>query len=171
MGERGYVGLDRWSLIEDVLKDEKTWDAAAIVKSVLPRLCKAPGHVPVFKYLRAIDAITVKGQVKKGVEVADQVRRQAERNAAGLPAGRQYADAASRKLAGISTVPELEAAQGTRGVMNYAVHLPRTDLRAAEVKAFLELHPELRHGSPWEQTGYARLACFYDWLHFGLGED
>ena len=60
-------GLDRWDLIEDVLKTGHRYDPEGIVGEALPQILKGPGNVPVFKYLREIGALNKDGSIKKRV--------------------------------------------------------------------------------------------------------
>lgn len=61
LGQVGYVGLNRWHLIDDVVDDGDTFDGDTIVHEVLPEILRHPGNVPVFKYLRQAGLLTKKG--------------------------------------------------------------------------------------------------------------
>src|ERR1017187_6462769 len=84
LGDEGYVGLDRWHLINDVLDGGEKYKAATIVEKCLPRILNGVVYVPIFKYLSEIDALDQKGAIKKRVSVSPKITRLANKIRGGL---------------------------------------------------------------------------------------
>lgn len=166
LGQHGYVGLDRWDLVDDVIEDGQQYDGASIVNDTLPRLLAGSANAPVFKYLRQADLLDRRGTTKKSAQVPARVLTMAEKTQGGLQASAFYANKAPAVLAGVTTIDQLLAKEGLDGVLNYAFHMRVTKKLAEELRQFLDSHRELRTGST-KSTQYVKLVCFYDWLAYG----
>jgi hypothetical protein len=166
LGQQGYVGLDRWSLVDDVVDSGDHFDAEAVINQALPKILRAPGNVPVFKYLREAGALDRHGQIKKSASVPAPVVKLAEKNRGGMPAGKWHENKAQTLLKGVTGVADLEAKHGVKGVLNYVTCMASQKVDPDELLAFIRAHREYRTGA-WDGTQYVKLVCFYDWLRYG----
>jgi hypothetical protein len=70
--EQSYKGLGRSDLADDLLKDDRDFDALRVVTEVLPTFSRNT-HVPVFKYLRAAGLLDDDGELRGETVVDDRV--------------------------------------------------------------------------------------------------
>jgi hypothetical protein len=166
LGHQGYVGLDRWSLIDDVIDGSDQFDAEAIINQALPKILRMPGNVPVFKYLRDVGALDRNGQIKKSAALPASVVQLAEKNRGGMPAGKWHQKKAETLLRGVSGVADLDTKHGAKAVLDYVTCMAPQKVDPNELLAFIEGHREYRTGA-WTGTQYVKLVCFYDWLRYG----
>lgn len=168
LGHQGYVGLDRWNLIDDVLESGDQLDANAVINEALPKILRSRGNVPVFKYLRQAGALDRNGQIKKSALVPEAVAKLAEKNRGGMPAGRWHRDKAPTKLKGVTGLADLEAKYDAKAVLDFATCMAPQKVDRDELRTFILAHREFRAGA-WNGTQYVKLVCFYDWLAYGRG--
>lgn len=50
---QGYTSIERLDVIEDILMDNKNYDAKQLIEGTLPRLLQGKSFVPIYKYLKA----------------------------------------------------------------------------------------------------------------------
>ena len=164
----GYVGLTRENLIDDVLADRHSYEAREVVDKSLPQILRFPGYVPVYKYLRAVDALDETGAVRSSAKISDKIVKMAEKISSrnGLAASADIATKASARLADVNSVADLETQYEVRGVFTYGTCMQPEKVDPDELRNFLNLHQQLRH-EPWAQTQYIKLVCFLDWLENG----
>ena len=168
-GDHGYVGLDRWELIEDVLNGGDTFDPERVVRQALPRILVSGGNVPVFKYLRGAGLLKADGTLRKKANVSPKVERMADKTRSGLPSSANYARKASSFLSRIKSLKELEDSAGIEGVFNYGTLMKPKFVDPSELRDFLLRNPCSRQNS-WNDTQWVKLVCFYDWLVYGRPE-
>jgi hypothetical protein len=167
LGHHGYVGLDRWNIVDDVIAGGTRYDASSIVTETAPRLMAGNANLPVFKYLREAGMLTQRGAIRQGVSVPPKVAAMVETaSTGGLKSSQWYANKAPTVLAGIRTIAQLQEQQGLDGVLNYGLHLQPTAALADELGTFLDDHRDLRTGTT-RPTQYVKLTCFFDWLKYG----
>jgi len=53
LSSQGYKGIDTIDIIEDILNDNKNFNAGQLIEHTLSRLTKGNGYVPVYKYLKS----------------------------------------------------------------------------------------------------------------------
>ena len=166
MGHTGYVGLDRWSLIDDVVRDGKSLSAVDIVREALPSILRLPGNVPTFKYLRQAGFLTKSGAIRKRANVDPKIVRMANSHRSGSPAGSSYKRTARTRLADISGIAELEERLGVDDVYKFGTCLPPDRVDIDELRAFLRRNQGSLEDD-WSKTQYAKLVCYLDWLEYG----
>lgn len=166
LGQVGYVGLNRWDLIDDIVDDGDTYDGLTIVTEVLPEMLRHPGNVPVFKYLRQADMLTRKGEIKKSAAVGPKIRKMADTHRGGDPASQWHRNHASEHLEGVNGISDLEAQLGAKEVFKFGTCMPRSKVDPTELRDFLRRTVHMR-STTFENTQYAKLACYLDWLENG----
>lgn len=166
LGQFGYVGLNRWHLIDDIVDSGDIYDGHIIVNEVLPEMLRHPGNVPVFKYLREADLLTKKGDIRKSAAVASNIRKMADSHRGGSPAGKWHVERASEHLDGVKGIADLEARKGPTEVFSFGTCMPASKVDPAELRDFLQRRRDMRNDN-WNGTQYAKLACYLDWLENG----
>ncbi|MGW2273943.1 SIR2 family protein [Streptomyces yangpuensis] len=166
IGQQGYVGLTRWDLIDDVICDGRSLDAAVVVKQVLPRLLHG-ANIPVYKYLRAAGLLDAQGRIDPSADVDRRVHQMAEKSVGGISTGSSYEKAASGYLSGVEGIADLNSKLGVEAVLNYGVYLPPDLVVPSELRSFLIAHKNDAIAGGWGQTQYAKLTCFLDWISYG----
>lgn len=166
LGQQGYIGLDRWSLIDDIVDDAGQFDAEAVIKQALPKILRSAGNVPVFKYLSGADMLTRSGEIKKSAKLPPRVISRVIKNQGGMPASKWHQQKSRTLLKGVAGIADLKAKYGAQGVLNYATCMEPKKIDLDELIAFIRDHREYRTGD-WESTQYVKLVCFYDWLKYG----
>lgn len=167
LGHTGYVGLDRWDLIDDVVNGTDGLDPLAVVVEALPQILRAPGNVPTYKFLRGAGMLTRSGSIKRSVTVDQRIVTMADKHKGGDPASKWHKDRASQRLAGVAGIAALEAVEGPSEVFTWGTCMPPSRADVDELRDFLQRHRSSRHGSNWDITQYAKLTCYLDWLEYG----
>lgn len=167
LGHHGYVGLDRWNIVDDVLSDDEIYTPRIVLSQTLPKILRAHpnANIPVHKYLRAADALKRRGGIKASAEVDDRVRAMAAKAQAGLVASKAHARKADEVVVDTPDIDGLLAAHGIEGVLNFGHHLPHSARLARDLHEFLTAHRQLRTGPT--STQYMKLVCLYDWMRYG----
>lgn len=168
LGEHGYVGIDRWDLIKDVLDGSRRYRASAVVAESLPRILAQPGNVPVFKYLRQSGALDPNGDIRTEASVPTKVAAMAARIRAGMPASSAHKRKAPEVLASVHGVADLERQLGEKNVLGYGTCMTADMVDPAELLDFLQRHRHYLTEKSWENTQYVKLVCLYDWAVYGL---
>jgi hypothetical protein len=166
VGAQGYVGLDRWSLIDDVIGSGTALESGIVVREVLPKILRGSANIPVYKYLSAMGALREDGEIDPAQDIPKRVIQMAIKSKGGISSGEWHKKNAAKFLVGISDLGELEESKGSEGVLNYAVYLPPDKVDVSDLRTFLTSHPEFRIGN-WSPTQFAKLTCLLDWLEFG----
>lgn len=166
LGQVGYVGLNRWDLIDDVVYDRNRYDGLTIVKEVLPEMLRHPGNVPVYRYLRQANMLTKKGNVRKAADVGARVQKMADTHRGGDPASQWHRDHATEHLKDIAGFEDLEVKKGPEEVFKFGTCMPASRSNPSELRDFLQRNSSLRSGT-FNGTQYAKLACYLDWLENG----
>jgi hypothetical protein len=165
-GEHGYVGLDRWDLLDDVLNDDRNFNPNKIVDVVLPRILSGSVNVPVFKYLREAGCLKADGTLRKDSGVLPKIERMADKIRSGLPASAHHVKKADAVLSRITSIRQLESELGVEGVFNYGTLMKPRNVDPKELQEFLIRNPCTKRNT-WNDTQWVKLVCFYDWLSYG----
>lgn len=167
ISSQGYKAIDGTDIIEDILHDNKKYDAEKLLEHTFPSLLKGNAYVPIFKYLRQLNFLN-----KNGILNAEGVK----------------------KIKGLFTVraniptcflpPQIYLKKQTEIRRNHkdiksiirtfdkdhaVVFIPLLENKNIELpllQAFLRecfSEPALRR-----HTNFRKLVCLYDYLNFGL---
>lgn len=169
LSSKGFTGLTRDDLLDDVLGDRNSYPAREIVDNALPAILQHPGYVPVHKYLHAVGALDRHGEVKKSANVSPKVVRRAEQIAGGLPASKVLQERAPQVLRNIHSLAELISEHGADGVFNYAACMPPDKVNPTELREFLLAQRRAKIDG-WRMTQLTKLVCMLDWLEHGRGD-
>ena len=167
LGERGYVGVTREDLLRDVVASVSDYEAMRIVEEALPRVLRAPGNIPVFRYLRQAGLLRDDGTLLPGVEVDSRVAVRMARNMAGFTVPETSMSRVSRLLSAaggdLSTLMTSETAPD---VLLAVLAWAPESLDLEQLRNYLQAHAPLVHsptGSAW-----AKAVCMYDFYRYGV---
>jgi hypothetical protein len=166
MSEVGYVGITAKDLFEDLLNEGSRYDAGRIVSEVLPSLLsRNRKYLPVFKYLSraSLPACEAEsGWESLPDEVKDSTSRVEDLFTAGVGAYN------SENIQGCASFADFVEARDVRDVLTYGHLLGRNKMDPSSVRDFLcQVQPNLDTYNSVLRTGFRRLACIYDLLHYG----
>lgn len=157
MTYRGMIGLNRWDIVDDLIgQPELDLNCAEMVNNVIPKFASTT-HIPCFKYLRGMNAVTKTGEVKKDANVPERVRARAAAVKARL--GKPAA-------AGSATIDDLVAENGVEWVFYHAFELAALTQDVEGLRDLIESERVRREGKLMSQ--YAKIAVVYDWMRYGL---
>ncbi|QHD88385.1 hypothetical protein GR168_23090 (plasmid) [Gordonia sp. JH63] len=156
MTYRGMVGLTRWDIVDDLIgQPDLDLDCVEMVKEVIPKFAITT-HVPCFKYLRGMGALTKAGDVRKDAIVPERVRTRAAAVKDNLG---KLSTAASE------TIDDLVNGEGVEWVIYHAFTLPTRTDDTEGLRDLIESERPRRVGKFMSQ--YAKLAVAYDWMRYG----
>lgn len=164
--EQSYKGLGRSDLAEDVLKDDRNFDALRVVTEVLPTISRNT-HVPVFKYLREAGLLEDDGELRSEMVIDPRVTARVESfgDHFRIPSGYEKRAAVAINQAG--DFAGLTANCDPRDVLIYAGALDRDKQDPAALRRFLLDHRRPESGDEtFFRTQWYRGVCLYDWLQY-----
>lgn len=162
LSERGYKGIDRRNIIDDVLGSEtQRYDARRLIFETLPLLLRGNANVPVYKYLRQAGYLDTDGSIVPDHDLPPAVVAMADKIREGLSTGISYERRAPQILASVDSLSDLETKLGTREVFLYGIYLEDEKLDPDELREFLERNQDPGN---FEAVQYSKLACRYDFL-------
>lgn len=166
--EKGYRGLSRDDLVRDVILDDQSYNALAVVRQTLPSIFRSgTRYVPVFKYLRSGLAVEPSLLAELGQRVAAAARRDQSSFSPPL----QYRKKGAALASEVASLAELLGHCSRFDVLMYAPLLPKDKLDKDVLKAFLVENIDLlQSSSSIHQTQFIKLVCLYDWLAYSAGE-
>lgn len=159
MTYRGMVGLTRWDVVDDLIgQPNLDLDCAEMVKEVLPKFAITT-HIPCFKYLSGMGALTKSGDVRKDANVPERMRTRAATLKANL----------GKPRTGTSeTIDDIVAENGVEWVIYHAFDLPSLTNDIEGLRDLIESERPRRVGKFMSQ--YAKLAVAYDWMRYGTSQ-
>lgn len=157
MTYRGMVGLTRWDIVDDLIEEpDLDLDCAEMVNEVLVKFASTT-HIPCFKYLRGISALTKSADVRKDANIPDRVHARA--TAVKLKLGKPT-------NVGTKTIDDIVASEGVDWILYHAFDLPTLTDDVEGLRDLIESERHRRVGKFMSQ--YAKLAVAYDWMLYGI---
>ncbi len=168
LGSLGYFGVDRRTLIEDILHDQGNLDAAVLVKDVIPNLLKLAPYTPIMKYLRVAGLLDAEGAISAPRELDARIAEYVDAGRA--PFGTTVASylmsdrATTERLGSFAAL--LSDETDPKKVLRI-VHSFSADAIDLEVlRAYLIEHLDLMTESGSDRTLFSKAMCLYDWLRY-----
>jgi SIR2-like domain len=166
--QRGYRGLSRWDLADDLLNDDGNFDPESVVRQALPRILRQAQNVPVYKYLRGAGYLDDNGELKRQDELDTRVQSAVRTVRSRLMPSAYHRRAAETVLPLVHSLDELLVHGGVHNVLFYATLLPSEQLDSGELRAFLrDQRPKLNRYNSAYVVQYFKLICLYDWRTYG----
>lgn len=160
--EKGYRGLSRDDLVRDVVQNDQSLNADAVVLQTLPNIFRSgTRYVPLFKYLRA----ALEADKNILTKLDQRVATAAQRDHDSFLPPLQYRKKGKLLAEDVASFQELAERCSRFDVLMYAPLLPKDKLQADAVREFLRTNIDLlQSSSSIHQTQYIKLVCLYDWL-------
>ena len=166
LGERGYVGLTREDLLTDSLRQVTAYDAKKVVGEAIPRIMRAPGNVPIYRYLRSAGLLNDDGALLADDDVDSKI---AQRVKLGIKAfgvnpssekrANSLVDAAGNNF---GKLIELNPVQD---VLMAVSAVSRSGLELEQLRQYLVENEDAFHTNM--STLWAKAVCLYDYYRFG----
>lgn len=154
----GVVGLNRFDIMDDVLKNPDHNLPPDKILDLIIAKASLPTYIPAFKYLAALNLLSDDGMPVSGT-VKPRIFTRVDRV-------RQYLESAQVLRESDKTISDLEAEFGWEWIFNHAKELPRYTSDGPGIRDFLIDHRRDR-SKTWSSTQYAKLAVTYDWMTYG----
>lgn len=164
LGDRGYDAIHREDIVEDVLFENQSYRASAIVNKTLPELLKRSEFVPVFRYVSlarkesGFDVGTVQSRVSKALKQDLGLYRKQK--------GKGYL--VDRMKAFKGTFTEFTQQHHIEHVMMYAEYIPIKSLKHEEIHEFLKANYKFlsTNSKPNIKSAFFKMVWLYDFLRF-----
>lgn len=168
LGQQGYTSVERLDIFEDVIRDNKNYDAKQVVEHVLPNLVKGNAQVPVFKYLRKVGALDADGNVLD-LAVDEDIRarvRKASENCR-LQKGHVMRSLKQDIIENDFGLAQIEEKYGPERVLEGFQCLSDDKLVKEDLRSFLDRHFSLASAeSSLVRSRFAKLVCSLDCLEY-----
>jgi hypothetical protein len=167
----GYTGLARKDLLEDLLYENKDYNAESIVNESLPVILKANRYVPIFRYLKLAKMLDEKGSVRKDANLDKRVLTAAAANFDTFKPPKDYAKKAPNLLKQAGSFEAFLNSMPPDDVVMYLGGLQESEILIKPLRDFLQKNAAmLEQGNALIQTQFIKAICIYDFLTFGSGD-
>lgn len=158
----GYASLGVRDLIEDLLLEDRDYDAEQVLRHVIPRLCKSTPYVPTFRYLSRLNINSAEAYESLNINLEKVVNKEIKsfrlKNYS-RPFFRHYRHMAIGEIIN-SCTPENASA--------YIPFLAREKIDLAALKNFLVSNIEkVDYSNSSYASSFRKLAALYDRLKWG----
>jgi hypothetical protein len=161
----GYHSPQIKDIIEDVLRDNKNYNASLLITEVFPRIFKGRPFCPIYKYLRKASFLNKDGQLNKqgkGVIADSFTLRENPPNCFLPPA--QYAKKLKTIRATYKTLTALLDAETMQHALHYIPLLEEKSIDLITLHSFLLKC--LEDSQIAKLTSFKSLVCLYDFLRY-----
>lgn len=163
----GYIGISNSDIFEDIVLNNKGWDASIVIKDVIPKLFKGKAYLPLYKYLRQNGDLDDDGLLQNNGNYNDKIRGAIDRNEQKVyfPNGITYLKKKDIIKNSIKSFKQLTEEYEIKHVLLYISFI---DLDNIELDMFLEFLKQNIETKIANTTDFRRLICYYDYLKYGL---
>lgn len=157
VGETGYKGISIGDIFEDLISNNKHFDAKKLIDTTISLLPKQTKFVPIFKYLRELGINSIEDYEKSGVNLDRLVKRKAE----------DFATASILQASRYSKTPfpEFLATATDSEIFSMTPLLPNADPQI--LGDYLHTNYEHLMGCN-NRYHFRRLMAYYDWKTHGF---
>ncbi len=157
----GYMPIQAADLFEDVLHDNRGFDASALLENTIKHVGKGTPYVPVFKYLRAVGIDGDDKYKASGLQLDKWAKREIKKfRSDGYKTG--FFKQRHKSMTEIikECTPE-----------NASVYIPflaKEKIDLDELRTFLVKHQDkFDYATSSSASNFRKLACLYDWYRWG----
>lgn len=152
---KGLRGIDRWDLMDDVLKDpDLGLDSSSVLREVMPNI-HSRVYVPMFKYLND-SGFLEKLLNNEEVALDDRV----------LKRYMKYVETFDQEqFLHLYSMDDLVKERGFNWVLDHALEVPKYTIDVDGIRTILVSQRWRRKSDRWS-TGYGKLALVYDWMRY-----
>lgn len=167
LSSQGYKAIDGTDIIEDILHDNKMYDASKLLEHTFPTLLKGNAYLPVFKYLRQLNYLNKNGTLNTdGTKKTKELFNIKSNIPACFLPPQIYLKKQSEIRRNHKDIKSIVKAFDKEHAVVFIPLLDNKNIDLTHLKAFLrECFSEQtlrRH------TNFRKLVCLYDYLNFGI---
>lgn len=165
--EQGYKPIIALDLFEDILLDNKNYEASKLVKQTLPDMIKGKVYLPIYKYLRKTNLLDSKANLIPNHDlpskIVDIIKANKIENY--YPA-ENYAKKKTEIRRKYQTVSSIVSKEDILHALYYIPLLDKSNIDLSELKKFLRQC--LKDKVLVKNTHFKKVVCLYDYLRYGL---
>lgn len=168
--EQGYIGISNLDIFEDIIHDNKNWDAEIVIKDVLPKLFKGNTYLPLYKYLRQCGELDDSGQLFETANYGSKVISAIKDNTTKIyyPKGITYLRKHTQVRDTCNSVNDIVLKYGNKHALYFIPFLKKENIDLDELLQFLK---DSYNEDTKKQTDLKKIVCFYDYLKYGIQID
>lgn len=168
--EQGYIGISNENIFEDIIHDNKGWDAEIVIKDVLPKLFKGNIYLPLYKYLRQCGQLDDNGQLFQTAPYGAKVVTAIQQNNMKVyyPKGISYLRRHAEIRDTCSGVNDIVEKHGNKHALFFIPFLKKDNINLDELLEFLKA---TYNDETKKQTDLKKIVCLYDYLKYGIQLD
>jgi hypothetical protein len=169
LGGRGYIGLTRKDLLQDVLRKQSALVASRVVADSLPILLRGVGNNPVYRYLRGAGLLRDDGTLLPDADVDTRIKTRVGNGMTPFRVHAQQINRARRLLAEADepTVAALIQEYERLDVLLAVGVMNREDIDMEAFREFLAANSDMVNRDA-QTTAWAKAVCLYDYYRYGV---
>lgn len=169
LSDRGYLGIQRIDLLNDVLEPHSLYNARRIVDETLPELLSRPGITPVYRYLREAGQLDERGALVDSADVDPKIRQKVDLGATAFAVPASTKARASRIVSEVdNNLERLIDSQPLSVVLGVAPALSTERLSLDRLRGFLVENRSAFTDGGNDRANWTRLVGWYDYLRNGV---
>ena len=166
LSTQGYKAIETIDIIEDILNDNKTFDAKLLIENTLPQIAKGNSFIPFYKYLRKEKLITKSGTLNvQGASKCSNFVIKANPPSCFLPP-KNYLNKQVEIRRNHKDVTSITKAFDATHSLNYIPLLEMKNIDLTQLLKFLRTC--LKDDTLKKSTGFRKLVCLYDYLKYAI---
>ncbi len=161
LSTQGYKSIETIDIIEDILNDNKNYDAKLLVENTFPKIFKGNGFIPIYKYLKAEKLLTKTGTLK----AKNKFELKKNTPTCFLPPA-NYLKKQPEIRRNHKDVNSIAKTFDMSHSLNYIPLLDLKTINLTQLQNFLRscLKDEITKKS----SNFRKLVCLYDYLKYGI---
>lgn len=161
LSTQGYKSIETIDIIEDILNDNKNYDAKLLVENTFPKIIKGNVFIPVYKYLKSEKLLTKSGALK----VKNKFELRKNTPTCFLPP-QHYLKKQTEIRRNHKDVNSIVNTFDMSHSLNY---IPLLDLKTINLTQLLKfLRGCLKDDMTKKSSNFRKLVCLYDYLKYGI---
>lgn len=167
LSTQGYKAIETIDIIEDILNDNKNFEANLLIENTFPQIAKGNSFIPFYKYLRNEKLITKTGSLNTlGIsKCKDKFVIKLNPPSCFLPP-KSYLNKQVEIRRNHRDVNSIIKAFDASHSLNYIPLLDLKNIDQLQLLKFLRIC--LKDDTLKKSTGFRKLVCLYDYLKYGI---
>jgi len=161
IGPQGYLPINAINLFEDVINDNKNFDAKQIIEHVVPNIGKTSRFIPVHKYLYELGIKDQEAYANSGLKLDKWVMKDPKDFQT-----KSYQKSYVNKYSHLDTEGIIELCT-PQNAAQYLMFLPPERIDPDKVLEFLKKHEEKLHPDQVYCSFFKKLAAYYEKIKWG----
>lgn len=166
ISSQGYKAIDTTDIIEDILNDNKNYDAQQLIDYTFPKMAKGNGYVPVFKYLRAENLLNKTGGLTSSAAMKLKDKFNIKLDCPGCflsPKSYRHKQVEIRR-----NHPDINSIAKAFDIVHSLNFIPLLDIKNIDISQLLKFLRICFKDETIKRTStFRRLVCLYDFLKYG----